>query len=515
VVRDLVDYGVLLVDGDGRLATKRPEDQKTRRTPIFSVLTPAPETKEYDQANALVRWLVEIPGDTAATFTSTRWNKSTKTKTFTLGDKSLQDAWVSHVADGMGDGTDLCMAEGRKTSVSSTHMKAIRKSGDGAKLISSNDTKGFSFRGRFIDAAQASTIGYVASQKAHIALKWLIQRQGYATDDQQVVAWSIRGFDVPDPMRSLLDDDDFVPAATCDLGEFFANKLKLKMAGYLAKLPPSDRIALIVLDSAVPGRLAVRMYRDYGIEEYIGRLEKWHAEFAWPRKFFVSNNDAANPQKGRFVTAPAAPTPLEVAKAAYGHDIGVKDKKLCRLTVERMTPCIVDAAPVPRDLVVAAFNRAVHRSGQDEIAWENTLATACSLHRGRVAQTTGEIIDMSLDLDRNSRDYLYGRLLAYGEKIELVSQGIAKEKRETNVAKLFSRFAAHPAETWQQIEALLMPYKARVRGKYDGFLEGFESEIDKIFSAFQGDDFARDQKLGPEYLLGYHCQRQALAYKKT
>ena len=47
-----------------------------------------------------------------------------------------------------------------------------RNSGDRAKLISSNDSANFTFRGeRFSDAGQALRIGYETTQKAHSALR--------------------------------------------------------------------------------------------------------------------------------------------------------------------------------------------------------------------------------------------------------------------------------------------------------------------------------------------------------
>jgi CRISPR-associated protein Csd1 len=37
-----------------------------------------------------------------------------------------------------------------------------------------------------------------------------------------------------------------------------------------------------------------------------------------------------------------------------------------------------------------------------------------------------------------------------------------------------------------------------------------ERELDDVTGAFKGDDFTRDGALSGEFLLAYHCQRQAL-----
>ena len=53
--------------------------------------------------------------------------------------------------------------------ISELSPKKIRNSGDGAKLISSNDDKGFTFRGRFDLPSEAACVGRVTTEKAHNA----------------------------------------------------------------------------------------------------------------------------------------------------------------------------------------------------------------------------------------------------------------------------------------------------------------------------------------------------------
>lgn len=117
---------------------------------------------------------------------------------------------------------------------------------------------------------------------------------------------------------------------------------------------------------------------------------------------------------------------------------------------------------------------------------------------------------MTLEPDRNSRDYLFGRLLAYAERIEERALRLAGEQRDTHAAKLMQRFADHPSSTWRQINGLLGPSKSRLRSRSPGYLHQLEQHIDQIFTQFQGDDFTDPQKLTAEFLLGYHCQRAVL-----
>lgn len=84
------------------------------------------------------------------------------------------------------------------------HPAKIRNDGDKAKLISANDTSGFTFRGRFLSAEQACGVGFEVTQKAHNVLRWLINRQGYRRGDQAIVAWATSGKEIPDLMADSL-----------------------------------------------------------------------------------------------------------------------------------------------------------------------------------------------------------------------------------------------------------------------------------------------------------------------
>ena len=117
---------------------------------------------------------------------------------------------------------------------------------------------------------------------------------------------------------------------------------------------------------------------------------------------------------------------------------------------------------------------------------------------------------MALEQDRVTRDYLYGRLLAIAESIESLALYVAKENRDTMAARLMQRFADRPYSTWKTIELSLSPYKSRLRTQRTGFLFEKEKLLDEVMGLFQSGDFTNDSQLSGEFLLAYHCQRQAL-----
>jgi CRISPR-associated protein Csd1 len=494
LVVDLVSAGVLHVDADNKLLTGW--DQKSNLPKIFRTLT----KKEgiQDQGDALVRWRVETPGQPL----SGTWE-----------DQSLADSWIDFVTAGA-TVRGLCLIGGVNTILAQKHPAKLRSGKDGAKLISSNDESGYTFRGRFLQAEQAATVGSEMTQKAHSALRWLIGRkQAHHNGSQVVVTWAISGKGIPDP---LADSDTLFggrpeeageeqPQATGDAGQAFAIRLSKLIAGYKAELGPTDDVVTMGLDSATPGRMAITFYRELKGSEFLERIDKWHSSFAWFQQFSWETT---------FVGVPA---PKDIAEAAFGLRA---DDKIRRATVERLLPCIIDGRPLPRDLMDLAVRQVAHRIGmksgkrkfgehqiKDEWEWEKTLGIACSLFRGFHKERR---YAMALQAERKTRDYLYGRLLAIAEHLEARALYMADETRDTTAARLMQRFADHPYSTWLNVEKGLQPYKSRLQTKSPAFLHWIASIFDEVHDMFEVKDYMDDRPLSGEYLLGYHCQRRAL-----
>lgn len=454
--------------------------------PVTITNSKGQKTKQKDE-KVFIRWRVEAVGKLLAG---------------TWEDVDLINAWSCF--DRFNNSQrGFCMITGDNVRLTQNHSRFIRYSGDGAKLISSNDTSGFTFRGRFIDANQACGVGFDVTQKAHNALRWLIARQAYRNGYQAVVAWSLSGKKIPDPFANSFelfgvetDGPDIKQLHEQvyhgDAGQAFGQRLAKLLAGYLAELGSTNEVVVMGLDSATPGRMAMTYYRELDHAEFLGRVEAWHRDHAWHQNYS---------KEIKFVGAAA---PKDIAEAAFGRRL---DEKLGKATVERLLPCIIDGQKIPGDIVESIVRRASNRVGLEHWEWEKYLGIACALFRGYHKERGYE---MALELNRTSRDYLYGRLLAIAENIEDRALYLGGEKRDTSAAKLMQRFADHPNSTWRNIVLSLVPYKSRLRSNAPGFLYTREKQLDEITCLFQGDDFMDESKLSGEFLLGYHCQRQAL-----
>jgi len=485
VVEDLIRFKTLVTGVDRKLIEK-PEKRDKNVPDIFKVLK--------DQTEAFVRWEVEIPGDSC----SKVWE-----------DKALWISWIRYYSNAK-QNKALCYVTGEELLLADQHSAKLRNDGDKAKLISSNDTSGFTFRGRFEDANQACGVGFEVSQKAHSALRWLISRQGYRSGDQAIVAWATSGKQIPDPLSDPLsilgeeelamDDSDVVSTA-----QNIALKFNKKMAGYKADLGDTSGVVVMGLDSATPGRMAITFYRELTGSEFLSRIEQWHETCAWVHDYRFTENKGNKKTKRTYLRFVGAPAPRDIVEAIYGNRV---DDKLKKATVERLLPCIIDGQKIPRDIVDSAIRRACNRAGMEEWEWNKTLSIACTLYR---KFNEKEDYSMALDETRKTRDYLYGRLLAAADCLERFALFTSEKKRETNAARLMQRFAERPCSTWKTIELSLIPYKARLGGR----AKKYQDVIDKAMNLFDPvTDFTNDKPLCGEFLLGYHCQREDLKPKK-
>ncbi|MDX1252557.1 MAG: type I-C CRISPR-associated protein Cas8c/Csd1 [Gammaproteobacteria bacterium] len=482
-----------------------------------------------------VRWRVEVPGEPL----DSTWE-----------DKGLIQSWIEY-DKATNPSVGFCFVTGENTRLANNHSRFLRRPGDGAKIVSSNDDAGYTFRGRFTDSKtsikktglQGCGVSYEVSQKAHNALRRLIARQGHKFGESKddpgsvIVAWAVSGNSIPDPMA---DSFDFLGEEIkevdisqqeperasdvdhgLDLGQHFALSLKNKMAGYYAKLPVSDNIIIMGLDSATPGRMAITYYQEFVPQQYIDRIEAWHQDFAWYQRRSIDYLDKAGKSKNRTEWHIGTPSPKAIMEAIFGNTMSDSLKKN---TIERLLPCIIEERVIPLDLVQNAFRRSCNRAAKrlppkystrdSEIAaWEKELGIACALFKGFKKRSINHQKDysMALEEDNCSRDYLYGRLLAIAEKIEGLALWLADEKRSTNAERLMQRFAERPASTWLAIRKNLQPYILRLNAKRAGYRH--LQLMDEVTNKFNSDNFKNDMPLSGEFILAFHTQRLELNRK--
>lgn len=467
-------------------------------------------------ADLFIRWKVEFPG-----IEETRcWEN-----------KILMDSWVKYNINKEQEDS-ICMVSGKLKSIAKTHPKGIFDNASNAKLISANDTVGFTFRGRFIEDNQACTVSKDISHKVHSALKWLISRQGFVNGSQVIVSWAVSGQETPDLFAdslSLFDETEeekikeITQVSYSDAGQTFGRNLNKKIAGYRVDLKDSTKIVIMGLDSAGPGRLAITYYRELSNSEFLERIEKWHYDMAW---HFYETKEKLKEEKRtqKYVCRVYAPSPILISEACYGSKRDEDYNKFKRQTIERLLPCIVDGRQIPHDLINTAirfasnplhFKSDKNNEWQQKLEWNNAISVACALFRCHSIRNLNnqKKYTMALETERTDRDYLYGRLLAVAEYLEEKALYLAGENRITNAARLMQRFSDQPFQTWLIIEKGLDSYKTRLQTKRPQKLFFLKNLMDEIHNTFLPGDYEKEGRLSGLYLLGYHCQRLELIQK--
>jgi len=97
----------------------------------------------------------------------------------TWQNETLQNDYTKFFESQSSAETGFCYALGENLTLCQTHPKNIIGFYGNAKLISANDSSGFTFRGRFANDKEALNVSEQASQQIHDALKWLVKNQSY------------------------------------------------------------------------------------------------------------------------------------------------------------------------------------------------------------------------------------------------------------------------------------------------------------------------------------------------
>lgn len=475
LIQDLVAAKILYLDTNHQLIDKwdkKYESLHGEKPLIFSAISGG-------QESAFIRFKVYSPD---------------KVLTKVWKDHEMYESFIHYYRDLLGE-DDLCFVTGKKLPSTDKHANKIRNAADKAKLISANDTSGFTFRGRFNKSNEVASISYEVSQKAHNALKWLINRQGKIVDQRVFLVWGNDDLTIPDPTEdtfSIAPTSIEIKDRKSFTNEEFANEVAKALDGYRNKLSTKSDVNILILDSATTGRLAVLYYRNLNKELYLERLTKWHSTCVWLHRYRKDENN-------NFVQFYGTPSTKDIAFAAYGPKAS---DKIVKGLMERMFPCIVDERNIPLDIVRSAFYRASNPVALDKWEWEKTLSITCALINKQ------EGYNLALDIENNDRDYLFGRLLAIADVLERRALG-SDETRSSNAIRYMNSYSQHPARTWKTIQESLQPYQVRLGS--NGFY--YSKLIDEVASKINFADF-NNKPLSGTYLLGFYSQRHELYQKK-
>ena len=489
VIGELLDKGILHKDAQGRMIETW-TDKKKEKPPIFQACSGSP-------LQSLVRFRVDLDGDPCPEL----WKDAQLQKKY----QQFFQEILSHMEEG------LCYGTGKTLLVTDKHGRGIRTSGDKAKLISSNDTDGFTFLGRFAEAKECISLGYETSQKALNALGWLISKQGYSASpagSRVFLAWGRlalpSAFDSTERLvRRRRKTNSPLPMTM----QAWADSFKEALKGYRFDFRRAEKsqVNVMVLDAATTGRLAICYYDEMAGEDFLERIEKWHTVGRWRQRDCDKAAKDAKKGKSWYPAYYGVPSPKKLIAAYRGEKIS---NSQLDMEMHRIFFSIVQGVPLPIDMERMAFQRVIRRAVCDPLPeWEHLLLEpACSIICKRLNQRREEYT-VALDKEKTERSYLFGRLLAAADQMERATfKEEEKGSRTTNAMRYMNRFVSRPSSTWQDLQMKLLPYQQK-REKYGGKERRL---IDEILHTFADEDFCSDAPLGVEFLLGLSCQRYVI-----
>ncbi len=414
-------------------------------------------------------------------------------------DTSLFDAYTAYAQEqNDASNRDLCLVSGRIAPAASKHPKTIVRFQANAKLISANDETDFTFRGRFSESRQAATVSLDASQKAHNALKWLIENQGESFGGRTFVCWNPQGKKTASATGPFL-----IAAAPVIKPSDYRNALRKTLQGYQTLLTVKDGIVIAAFDAATTGRLSITYYNELLGSDFLDRLYEWDAYCCW--------------QNGPFGIQ--SPSLYQIANYAYGVQRIEKntaklvtDDRIMRQQMQRLLFCRIDRARIPADILKALVDRASRPQAYEETIWRRIVFAACAVMNKFLTDQKG-MNEMDWSLDRKDRSFQYGRLLATMERIEVDYYERTKEERQASAIKALSDYRQRPWSTYERLNRhLTQAYLPRVYDWQRRRYAKLKDEIVSILAQFPENEL--NKPLEDVYLMGYDLQHAAF-YKKN
>lgn len=476
------------------------------------------EAKNYlkDALSGFIRWQVE--------------------DTVISDDSEIQNLWIKFYTVNSSSEKGLCYVTGENVVLAKMHPSKIRGTGDKAKLISSNDSTNFTFRGRFENANEACQIGKITTQKAHAALSWLIKRQGIhliakgsdgsVKSDLVILAWH-KSKKIPNFIQTGNDLEEDLSSSRKrknegykNTGERFSESLKKSLYGYYDSYindeKASSHINLMVLNAATSGRLSILLYQKLNSSDFINKIVDWHEKLSWNLVYQKKSDEY------KWTEQENSPSLKMIAEwACYKSGAEINPFYTNEIPVvkvmQRLIQCMLNGSKIPSDIeklciakasnlltVKVSDNSKISTDQKDFITRNLRLQlveVACAIYKYNHPE---EDYKLELEKERPSRSYLFGRLLAVIQQEENAALKKMGENRETNAIRYMQQFAKRPLSTYQDLyQNKLKPYRRHLNS---GLVEWFDRIIQDISDLLNINNFATDEPLSGEYLIGYHCQ---------
>jgi len=456
--------------------------------------------------------------------------EKTKQNQSVTNSKLLHNRYIEYMAEKISQGVekfDVCDITGKKTYCSSRHRGLLGN----AKLVSiSNHIE--AFFGRISDGKDVVRIGFEASQKIHLMIKFLLENKSncqYLGDNCTLITWfsddiineeALNLADqfgttyVDDPFSELEEDEEGKqqPVDTSQLGGSRATLLNRYLSGYVDEFDDNSMFYVMMISKISSGRISIKYFRALPKADIYQRVAKWYESTSW--QFYDTKKN---------VIRLRTPSLKDYADFVFGLEnssgyLECKSDKLRTKTIERLLPCIIEGRRLPEDLVQRALSNLKKRLSYDK-SWDHAVRVGCSIFKKyHLQNSTRKEVKILLDTKNVNRSYLHGRLLALFEKIEQEAmKELSSGGRTTNAERLWNSYIQTPGRTRLLLESKLRPYLERLKKNSYGLYRYYDSLLTKITDALaRNPNFEAElnKPLDEYFVYGYYGQKQSFYTKR-
>lgn len=397
------------------------------------------------------------------------------------------------------------------------------------KLISANN-KMF-YEGRFDKNSVRGLyhIGGESSQKIHSVLKFLMKNENYSWslgENSKIIAWF--------PSDLLLSSPQFMNDAVFEnfreciksdvnllLGGSRTKRIVQSITGYrdVNDLTIDKYLCILIIESNSKGRTTVKYFNSFLKSQIDESIQRWYLELSTPYwSYQLKKSIFKAPSIGQLVNfifgRVNKENKVQTEETVISSKFIISDDTIRKNMLQKFIYFILLGERIPYDYIRRAtlnlLNRYAYKECWDEALWRgSSIIKKFKMEQGVLSiNSKGEI---RMD---ESKGFLYGRLLAIYEKIELdaikVSQG---NKAQTNVEVYWNMIRIDPLRMVNILQDKILPYKVMLRkagraswvNQKEILLENIYQEI---WNIEKNQSLKSKRILDDDIILGYYIQKR-------
>ena len=418
----------------------------------------------------------------------------------------LHKAYISYVESNQ-QADIICNISGKQEVLAAKHRGLIGN----AKLISvSNNIE--TYKGRFKQREDVFTVGNQTSEKIHLMAKFLLENEhthAWLGSGQHLINWfsddltNETQLDITSPKVEDNGMFDFGETSSDDSPKFQVTEVnkKIRSAFIHGKKEFGDGATyyVAIVNKTNDGRVALKYFRQLAASQLLDNLNKWQDRYSWQFK----------KQNGEYAECP--PSYQDIVLAAYGVDRGrfleLDNDKFKSDQFQKLATSMIDGKDIP-DTILGKLKDNIKQRQRYGNTWNKVLFVSLAL----LHKTNKEEFIPMLDHENKDRSYLFGRLLAIFELLELQRYQLdgSKNDRITNAERYWNAYTSQPAKLMMNLTNKIKPYEEAVKLNSPGIFNKLEKEREEIMVLLGPlmQERGINDPLDYRFIFGYYAEKQ-------